>query len=120
MDKGKANSSFMDDGKSKSSPMAEEKINPATSHPKEATNSKITLPMVNKEIKLATMEPCGLCRELPGTKVEFSNSFREMSSYECFRCGEMRFLYDEPSDGSSTNSYIGSDEDDNGSDRERW
>ena len=94
-----------------------EDTKPATSllMDKEDSKSATSLPM-DKEIKSANLIPCVSCLRLPGTKTDFSNVFNEMSSYVCSKCGEKRAMFEVSSDGSSTNSYVGSDEEDHGSD----
>ena len=99
-------------------PMDKEDTKPATSllMDKEDSKSATSLPMDKEEIKSANLIPCVSCLRLPGTKTDFSNVFNEMSSYVCSKCGEKRAMFEVSSDGSSTNSYVGSDEEDHGSD----
>ena len=100
-----------------SSSMPKEKTKQAISLPMDKdTKTATSLPMLKEEIKLV---PCVMCLQLPGTKTDFSHWFREMAKYECSGCSEMRAMFEPPSDRSSSNSYVGSDEEDHGSDPER-
>lgn len=79
-----------------------------------------SLPMDKEETKPAILVSCVMCLvlwlEVPGTTMHLPKWFTELAPYKCSMCGEMRALFERPSEGYSMNNYKGSDEEDHGSD----
>jgi hypothetical protein len=62
--------------------------------------------------------PCAVCRQLPGTIIDFSEWVNEVARHKCSGCGEMRDYFQRSPDGSSTYSEE-EEEEDQGSDLDR-